>query len=155
MNRRQQWLERITAVAREYLAANTASELLRTELEGNPRFGSGRDWERRDGVAFSENLQATYIIRMYAVFEAGLRAYWRTHRNRDTRPSMEQLVRHAIPNQLFSQDCIDDADDVREYRNLLVHDIDEARAANPASFTMAEARRRLCSYFARLDPGWQ
>src|SRR5437867_3108211 len=96
-----------------------------------------------------------YIIRMYAEFEAGLRDYWKSHLKKNTHPPMIQLVRHAIPNQMFSQDCIDDADNVREYRNFLVHDIEDDPPEEMRVFTVPEAKRCLCEYFGRLDPRWK
>ena len=68
---------------------------------------------------------------------------------------MLQLVRHAIPNQMFSQDTIDDADAVREYRNYLVHDIEDEVPEGVRAFSVAEAKRCLCAYFGRLDARWQ
>ena len=99
--------------------------------------------------------KGTYLVRMYAEFEAGLRDYWKTYLGRDTHPTMVQLVREAIPNQHFPKDYIDDADDVREYRNFLVHDIEEEPPANMLTFTVQEAKSHLCAYFACLDPIWK
>ena len=92
---------------------------------------------------------------MYAEFEAGVRDYWKTHLKRATDPTMAQLVRHAIPNQMFSQDTIDDVDDIREYRNHLVHDMEDETPTGVRAFTVAEAKRCLCAYFGRLDARWQ
>ena len=67
---------------------------------------------------------------------------------------MVQLLNEAIPTQSFPQDTIDLADEVREYRNFLVHDIED----NPSSdvtFTVQEAKKRFCAYTALLDPAWR
>jgi hypothetical protein len=67
---------------------------------------------------------------------------------------MAKLIRHAIPTQAFSQDCIDNADDVRVYRNYLVHDeVEEGYTL--IEFTLVEVKRHLCEYFGRLDPRWR
>jgi hypothetical protein len=142
------------AVAQEYLAAKTAGNLLSAQLDADPSFGSRYGWEPRAGAAFCDKLEATYIIRMYAEFEAGLRDYWKNHLGQNTRPPMIQLVRHAIPNQYFTQDCIDNADDVRVYRNFLVHDIEEDPPADVVVFSVEQAKTHLCTYFGRLDPRW-
>jgi len=155
MIRRQQRLLRIANVAQEFLAAKTAADWLQSRQEADPCFGNQFGWEAKAGIAFGENLEATYIVRMYAEFEAGLRDYWKTHLKRDTHPRMMELVRHAIPNQMFSQDAIDDADDVREYRNHLVHDLEDEVPEGLRAFSVAEAKRCLCPYFARLDARWQ
>jgi hypothetical protein len=154
MIKRQQRLQRIANVAQEFLAARTAGQWLQACQEKDPRFGSQHGWEPTAGNDFCDNIEATYIVRMYAEFEAGLRDYWKTHIRRDTHPQMVQLVRHAIPNQMFSQDTIDDADEVRMYRNYLVHDLEDDAPEGLRTFTVAEAKRGLCAYFGRLDARW-
>src|SRR5439155_7570710 len=121
MIKRQQRIARITAVLQEYLTAKTASDLLTAQSDANPSYGRDHGWEPRAGEAFTDNLEATYIIRIYAEFEAALRDYWLTYRKQTTRPKMYQLVNEAIPDRGFSQDIIDNADDVREFRNYLVY----------------------------------
>lgn len=155
MIKRQQRLQRIANVAQEFLAAKTAADWVQGCQEADPSFGDHHGWEAKAGIDFCENMEATYIVRMYAEFEAGLRDYWKTHLKRDTHPPMVQLVRHAIPNQMFSQDTVDDADDVREYRNYLVHDTEDDVPEGIRPFTVAEAKRCLCAYFGRLDASWK
>src|SRR6266446_4359576 len=121
MIKRQLRIQRINAVLQEYLAASTAAELLSAQTEADPSYGSSKGWEPRAGDAFVAKLEATYIIRIFAEFEVGLRDYWLTYRKKDTRPKMYQLLNESIPTQHFPQDYIDKADDVREYRNFLVH----------------------------------
>ena len=140
MIKRQLRIGRIEAVQQEYLAAKTAAGLLIAETKPNPSYGYSKGWEPRAGDAFVNNLEATYIIRIYAEFETGLRDYWLTYRKRDTRPKMYQLLNVAIPTQHFPQDCIDRADDVREYRNFLVHDTEEGRVEDIETFTVGEAK---------------
>jgi hypothetical protein len=154
MNKRKQRLDRIAAVAQEYLAAKTAASLLSVKLTADPSYGWSQRWEPKAGAAFSANLEATYIIRIYAEFEAGLRDYWKTRLGHKTHPSMLDLVCHAIPNEYFSQDCVENADDVREYRNFLVHDMEEDPPANMVTVTVMEAKKHLCAYFSRLDARW-
>lgn len=155
MNRRQYRMQRIADVEQEYLAARTAAKLLEDEMRSDPSFGGRRGWKPGAGAAFMENLAATYIIRLFAEFEAGLRDYWRTHCRRRTQPPISHLIRGAIPNQLFSQDCIDDADRVRKFRNALVHGFDHDAPEQVQPMTVSEAKKYLCTYFDRLDPGWR
>jgi hypothetical protein len=155
MIKRQVRIERINAVLQEYLAATTAAELLIAKTKPDPSYGSSKGWEPRAGDAFVQNLEATYLIRIYAEFEAGLRDYWLTYRKRDTRPKMYQLLNEAIPNQHFPQDFIDRADEVREYRNSLVHDIEDELGDDIVHFTVREAKKHLCAYIACLDAAWR
>jgi hypothetical protein len=155
MIKRQQRLQRIVNAAQEFLAARTAAEWLQGGLETDPGFGVQHGWEAKAGIDFCDNLEATYLMRMYAEFEAGLRDFWKTHLRHDTHPQMVQLVRYAIPNQTFSQDVIDDADDVRKYRNYLVHEVEDEVPEGLRVFTVAEAKSCLCKYFGRLDARWK
>jgi len=142
----------IAAVAREYLAAVAAADLLHENLQANPNYGTSHGWAARDGEAFRENLQATYIIRICAEFEASLRSYWLDYLGQTTQPGMYDLVNHAIPNQSSSQDVVDNADKVRRFRNFLVHD-DTNEYVGPC--TVQEARSYLCRYISRLDAAWR
>ncbi len=154
MNKRHLRLERIKAVHQEYLAATSAADLLVIETTADPSFGLMRGWKQRSGTAFVANLEATYIIRIYAEFEAALREYWSTYLNRITNPKMSQLLKRAIPTQHYPNDVILGADGVREYRNALVHDVgDEWDETSPV--TMEDAKSRLCAYIACFDPNWR
>jgi len=151
MNKLQHRIQRIADVVQEYLAARTAADWLDARTAENPSYGRTRGWNPKGGRDFSTNLEATYLVRMYAEFEAGLRDYWANYLGRDTQPPMMQLLRQGIPTQRFSQDCINNADAVRMYRNSLVHDSEEA----PPKVILLDAKRYLCEYFSRLDPRWR
>jgi hypothetical protein len=155
MIKRQQRLQRIADVVQEYLAAKTAATWLDGQMAANPSFGRLHDWDAKAAQSFSGNLEATYIIRMYAEFEAGLRDYWATYKGRQTRPDMVTLIRNAVPTQTFTQDCVDDADDVRIYRNFLVHDMEEEPPSDMVTFTVLQAKKNLCTYFSCLNPRWR
>jgi hypothetical protein len=152
VNKQQHRIQRIADVVQEYLAAQTAADWLAARTAEDPSFGRKHGWEPKGGHAFLQNLESTYLVRMYAEFEAGLRDYWASYLGRDTQPPMVQLLRHAIPTQAFSRDCIDNADDVRKYRNHLVHDSEEEP---PPKITLLDAKKYLCDYFSRLDPRWK
>lgn len=155
MIKRQLRINRINAVLQEYLAAETAAGLLAAQTGPNPSYGYSQGWEPKAGIDYVNNLEGTYIIRIYAEFEAGLRDYWLTFRKRDTRPKMYQLLNECIPTERFPQDTIDRADEVREYRNFLVHDIEDEPGEDIVTFTVQEAKKHLCTYTACLDPAWR
>jgi hypothetical protein len=73
MNKRDQRIERLRAVQRQYRAAVVALELLEKELRTNPSFLAAYDLRRRDATALRANLEATFFIRLFAEFESGLR----------------------------------------------------------------------------------
>lgn len=154
MIKRQWRMERIVAVEREYFAAVSASNLLRQELIANPNYGNPK-WEHKDGAAYRDNLETTYLVRMYAEFEATLRDYWLTHMGRTTRPPMEHLLNQSIPNQQFPRDWIENADEVRKFRNYLVHDFSEEPPDDVVRVLIAEAKQHLCRYVSCLEPSWK
>ena len=151
MIKRQQRIEWIAAVAREYLAAKSAAGLLATQFQADPNYGDSHGWEARDGVAFKTNLESTYVVRLYAEFEAGLRDYWANHLNRTTHPPMVQLLQF-LADQRISQDRLEDADAVREYRNYLVHDESGEPPPDMRTFTVAEAKSHLCYFLWSSGP---
>jgi hypothetical protein len=81
MNKRQRWIERICDVEREYKAARFAMDLLAERLQANPAQPGAEDkeWTARDAKNTAENLEATYLIRLFAEFESGLRDLWRNY----------------------------------------------------------------------------
>jgi hypothetical protein len=153
MIKRQQRIEWIAAVAKEYLAAKSAADLLKAQLQVDPNYGTTQGWDARDGVAFNVNLESTYIIRLYAEFEAGLRDYWANHLQKATHPPMAQLLQ-SLADQRVSFDRLADADAVRKYRNFLVHDESTEPPPDMRTFSVAEGKTHLCYFFGRLDTDW-
>jgi hypothetical protein len=150
MNKRQQRIERILAVEREYQAATAGVDLLKDSLRADPRFGAAQGWRSRDARNLEDNLEGTFLLRLYAEFEAGLRDVWKSYFGRDTHPPMKDLL-VAIANQRIPQDWLEDADAVREYRNALVH---EGDTTDIEAVSLAEARSRLCRFFSQLPKDW-
>jgi hypothetical protein len=148
-------IQRIADVASEHKAALAAETLLAEKLKADPNFGERLGWEQRHADRFKDNLLATYLIRMYAEYEATVRDYWRTHLGQQSYPTMHDLVNHAIPNQRFPRDWIDDANGVRVYRNFLVHEVDDEPPEDMLTFTIEEAKKHLCAYVSCFDRNWE
>ncbi len=95
-------------------------------------------------------MEATYLVRMFADFEAGLRDFWRNGLGRRTVPKMEPLMNRIAAYRSVPEPVLSEAHDVREFRNAIVHEGD--RHANPIG--IEEARRRLCRFLGRLPRDW-
>ncbi len=146
--RRDEWLERIKAVVREFLVARRAADLFATAAERDPsELPTGT--KLRDAQAASANLEGTYLLRLFAAFESGLRSYWATIRT--TKPPVRDLLDSIAGDRKVPDELRDEVHEVREYRNALVHETDEE--VEPVS--LAEVRRRLCTFFARLPDNWE
>lgn len=145
---RDEWQERIRAIEREYLAARKAVDDFIRALE----LGTGElppNTKLRDVHAMSDTLEGTYLIRLFAAFESGLRGFWRTVK-KDTTPVATDLINGVAARRSIPDDMRDDVHEVRRYRNSLIHDIDSE--SDPV--TMVDARGRLCTFFARLPDEW-
>ena len=144
---RDDWLSRIKAVEREYLAAQFAIDWLRTVADRDTKVLAGK-LKLRDLREASERLQGTFIIRLFAEFEAGLRSYWSTLK--DTHPGAQDLLEAVAARRRIGADTRMNAHAVREYRNSLVHE----RAEPVASITMMNTRSTLCRFFSFLPRQW-
>jgi len=141
------WMEKIKSIERDHLATRLALDRLLHEARRDPTILTG-DLEPQDIVKASGRLETTYLIRLFAEFETGLRLYWATIR--DTEPPMQHLLdgiaaRCDIPHRRLAEAHV-----VREYRNSLVHERDEGMAP----ISIVEARGHLCRFFAFLPPIW-
>ena len=92
MTRKQRRMERIRAVEREYLVALVAARGLDERLRADPSALVAERLEFADYRNFRDNLEATYLIRLFAEFEAGLREAWELAFRRTTGPSVRDLI---------------------------------------------------------------
>src|SRR5689334_8920601 len=101
MPRRKDWLDRIKDVGFEFLAVRLAVDKLLEAAGKEPTLLRGQvELGHLKGAAAT--LEGTYLTRMFAEFETGLRLYWATLR--DTHPRTVELL-----NSLAAQRGIPDA----------------------------------------------
>ena len=151
MNRRDRYLERIIDVYREYLAATVASEELDRRLRSDPAFLSSRGLRGRVALSLRANLEGTYLIRMFASFEAGLRDAWRNVFDRSTEPPMRDLIEAIAARTLIPDDWLQRAHRVRRHRNGLVH---EGAAADVEATSIKTSKEILCRFFSKIPSDW-
>jgi hypothetical protein len=149
MNKRQEWIGRIKEVELEYLAVSEGLTLLIDAVRSKERFLVGRLNQSHLQTAW-ENLEDTYFIRLYAVFEAGLRDAWRNVFRRRSRPRMEDLLNSMAALRSIPQTDLDRAHLVRRYRNASVHEGGE----EVERIALGLARSALCLFFSRLPLDW-
>jgi hypothetical protein len=141
--------ERIRIVSREYHTALVALGILERHLRADPSALARYDLRPTDFHNLKRNLEATYSVRVFAEFESGLRDVWK-RTVRDTHPRTYDLIeligtRRTVPGALVRE-----VQEVREYRNALVHE--EAADATPVP--MQEATRRLLRFFSYMPADW-
>jgi hypothetical protein len=150
MTRKQQRMERIRAVEREYLVATVAARGLDERFRADPSALVAERLEFADYRNFRDHLEATYLIRLFAEFEAGLREAWEFPFGRTTVPSVRDLIDSLHAQCSISQDWRDCVHDVRIYRNALVHE----GSGDVPPIGLREACSWLCRFFSRLPHGW-
>jgi hypothetical protein len=141
------WIRRIKSIELDYLSTRLALDRLLDEARRDPTILTG-DLEPQDIVKASGRLEATYLIRLFAEFETGLRLFWATIR--DTEPPTQHLLDGIAARCDIAPERLTSAHAVRVYRNSLVHERDEGMAP----ISIAEARGSLCRFFAFLPPTW-
>jgi hypothetical protein len=151
-HRRFDWHERVRAVENEYRAVRIAIDRLTTAVAQNPQALSGGPTPKhlRAGV---ENLEGTYLIRLFSEFESALRSYYRWRQNDPTLQTPSSVLIDSIGGrhgQAISRRVVQGAHEVRVVRNDLVHERDEP--APPMS--IADARARLQTYLHELPEQW-
>jgi hypothetical protein len=147
---RHDWAQRIKAVERQYKTARLAIDRLRAQSQADAsivlQFPDARNVKET-----LQDLEPTYVIRIFAVFENGLRSYWQSvnpGRKPDMKPLMDAIgSKCKVPYEILKQ-----AHEVREYRNQIVHQRKPGEAV--LYIAMDEVRRRLSMYFDRLPFRW-
>jgi hypothetical protein len=149
----QQRLDRLKAIEREFNVARLASERLTEFLRRDSSLLTGYDLGGADVTAYVSHLEATYLLRLFAEFEACLRDWWRIgwKKGRATRkPHTADLISQVAAKRSISSGDRDKVHAVREYRNALTHE--ESAEADPVSFAIA--RSSLSKFLSWLPPDW-
>jgi hypothetical protein len=141
------WLERIKQVEREYSAISVTTIRLLEAAKQDANL-IRRGLRLRDLEHAVLNLSGTFVIRLFAEFETGLRTYWLAARA--TSPATRDLLEGVAARRGIPIDDLADVHAVREYRNVLVHEREEDIEPIPLSL----ARSRLCKFLARLPDEW-
>ena len=95
-------------------------------------------------------MEATFVIRMYAEFEANLRDCWKNRLGNATQPPMKDLLAAIAARSRMPDDRFREADLVRQYRNSLIHSSKEGSTV----VSLDEARSSMSRYLGRLPFDW-
>jgi hypothetical protein len=150
MTKKQWRLDQVRAIEREYKVALAAAERLDERFRKNPSELDDQRLKFRDYQNFRDNLESTYLIRMFAEFEAGLREAWEHAFHRATNPKIHDLIESLAAYCQVHRDWLNRAHAVRSYRNSLVH---EGSGDAPVIGIQA-ARGDLCRFFSQLPHHW-
>ena len=151
--RRFDWHEHVAEVRGEYKSARAAVDRLKAALDATPDL-LNQDRVARDHLRQADrNLEGTYIVRLFAAFEAALRSYDRAHHNDATRETDAATMIDEVGGKRgrgIQMNVRLRAHDVRRVRNDWAHEAD----ADPGPMTIDEARARLQAYLSNLPDEW-
>jgi hypothetical protein len=152
-NRRFDWHEHVKEVEGEFRAARMALDLLLTQAAFAPHLPVRDKKARRYLRAASENLEGTYLVRLFAAFEAALRSFDRAKHNDPSRDESASILIDTIGGrrgQGISSTIREGAHAVRRVRNYWAHE--SADLSDP--MTLAQARAALERFLSWLPEEW-
>jgi hypothetical protein len=150
------WQVQIKAARREYEVISISLEFFQNATEDEiHELAEARAWDGflRGEIHNAEwHLDATYLIRMYSVFEMAVGSFWRLlpgnmEHESDGNAKLEE-VGYA---QAIDLGVIEAAQTVRAHRNRLVHQRIERHAR---AMTIEKASSDLQTYLSRLPSTW-
>lgn len=139
------WQARIKAIERQYLAVRAAVEYMMIDVSSDPSLLVG-DLRPRDLDTASKSLEDTYLVRMFAEFEVALRTAWHSTRASLPPTRMRDLIDGLAASCRIGTLQVQQAHQVRDYRNALVHE--RLQTINPVP--LSSARSHLCHFLSRL-----
>jgi hypothetical protein len=142
--------KRMKAVDRQHQVAGLAKELLEKALRSDSSLLTQQGLNQADLREFARNLEGTFLVHLFATFEAGLRDAWANCFKQTTHPPMRDLLVAVAARRAVPEDDLKNAHAVRDYRNSLVHEGGEASEPVP----LAVARKYLCTFFSWLPKDW-
>lgn len=143
------WMGRVKDVEREHIASRFAVDHLLSVVRQDPTAIKGKVQIRELDRA-SDQLEGTYIIRLFAEFETILRMFWLASRSKYPPARTRDLLDGVGARCRIPHDRIQHAHDVRDYRNVLVHEREERIEAIP----IHKARSHLCHFLSFLPRAW-
>lgn len=142
---KDEWMRRVKSVEREHTAVRYAADYLLNFARHDPSDLSG-ELRIRDIGESIDRLEGTYIVRLFAEFEACLRRYWNASRNTKVPLRTRDLINSVAARRRIPNDQITHAHEVRAYRNALIHEGSEVVSQVPIS----SARAHLCRFLSFL-----
>jgi hypothetical protein len=150
------WANRVKAAERKYQAVRVAVDwLLQATPDEVHDITDARGWDdlaTADGYAADRNLGATYLIRMFSVFERAVASFWRSLPGNGGREVAGDILLEEVGVACrILTDIIRNAQEVRIHRNNLVHGRTEDHAG---AMHFESCRADLQTYLQKLPERW-
>jgi len=148
--RRVEWIERIKFVEREFSAVRLGVARLITDSRSDPTVLSASSLRPRDLEYAADRCEGTYLIRLFAEFETGLRLFWTSARAGEPPGRTRDLIDGISASRRIRDLDRDRVHEVREFRNALIHE----RLEDVQAISLPNARQHLCRFFSHLPLKW-
>ena len=152
--RRSDFHQHITEVWGEYKATRAAFDRLRAALQATPDIRNQLESAARDNLKDAHlNLEGTYIIRLFAAFEAAPRSFDRSKHNDSNRRTDASVMideNGGKRNRGIPMGHRNRAHAVRLVRNFWAHESDD----DPGPMSVDVARASLQKFLSELPDGW-
>ena len=141
------WLLKFKSIEKSQALARLSLERLRRDVQRDPTL-LGPGMRPREIDEALDTLEETYFVRLFALFETGLRLYWRSSVSA-SRPTTYQLLQRVATHRAIPNDIQEQTQAARVYRNALVH-------AHIEHFPISikKGRSWLSKYFSYLPETW-
>jgi hypothetical protein len=152
--RLSEWRTHIQEVWGEFKAARLAVSRLNEQVNADANIVAGQFAVREHLSSAYANLEGTYIVRIFAAFEAALRSYDRSYFNdpdRETRAAIMIDQLGALNHIRVRNDIRGGVHRVRRIRNFWAHDIDD----DPEPMPIDRVRGLLQAYLDRFPKAWE
>lgn len=150
MTERERRLQRLRAVQREFETAAVAIDALGARFKVDPSALASYGLTKRDFHKLQQNLEATYLVRLFAEFETTLRSAWTHAFHRVSHPRITDLHNSIAARRSIPERWLDAVHEVRVYRNSIVHE--DSDKASPVA--IPDACNRLCRFLSQLPARW-
>ena len=142
-------IERLKACESMYEAGRAATTYFFNICESDPsHIPSAAGFRVQDILACRNDLEHTYLIRMFAFFEATLRTFWQQHSGKKSSQTVYRLMNRIASQRYMPFSLLNNAHGVREFRNTLIH------GGTSKAVGLAEARSHLCRFLSNLPQEW-
>jgi hypothetical protein len=146
-----EWRAHIQEVWGEFKAARLAVSRLKVQVNGDANILAAEPGAREHLSAADANLEGTYIVRIFAAFEAALRSFDRYHfKDPDRESKAATMIDHLGALNRVSISIREGVHRVRRIRNYWAHDADE----DPTPMSIDRVRGFLQTYLDRFPKGW-
>lgn len=142
-------MDALDRVVAEHEAARVAIAFLLAKAQSDPTLLPSGGPTFADLRSCLNNLERTYLVRLFALFEETLRDVWKDSFGRNTRPTAENLLNGcAARRSITPAKFLSDVHEVRAFRNEIIH-------GTPAPVVaLADAKRRLCRFLGWMPESW-